>query len=592
MNFNRLNQVDTLKGILKIMSPRDRISLLGMALVQISLAFLDLAVVLFVGVLTLIAAQEFGVANENAIANGILSFLSLSSNTPREQIILLGIFSVTFLITKTVLSIFFTKRIFFFLADKSASVSIDLTSKLINKPILFIQSLRNQELVFLLTKGVDFLIIQALGSLLILFADISVLIVLGLTLFYVDFTAAIGTLAIFGIVGLILHLSMGSKASKLGQLNSHLTILGNEKILEMIHVYRDLYVRAKRDSYVAKIEKIRIQGALTTAELNFLPYLSKNIIESTIVIGAILVGSLQMLFSDVSDALLTISLFIMAGSRIAPSVLRIQQAFFQMRASISQGQKSLDLIYLLKDSAGASIEPQDFENERELFSPSIEITAMNFGYPDTDVQIFQDLNLKIEPLSSIAIIGKSGAGKTTLVDLLLGILKPTSGLVRINGLDPEQAISLWPGVISYVPQETVIINGTIRENLGLGFDVTNFDDQFFMRILRIAQMEKYVLSLPNGLDEIIGEQGLGLSGGQKQRLGIARALFTNPKILVLDEATSSLDGETEELFAFAVESLKPLMTLIIVAHQEKTIRIADIILKVEDSGISVIKSTE
>jgi ABC-type multidrug transport system fused ATPase/permease subunit len=591
MNFKGLRQANTLMGILKIMPPRDRISLLGMALVQMSLAFLDLAVVLFVGVLTLVAAQEFGVANENAIANDILSVLSLSSNSPREQIILLGIFSVTFLMTKTVLSIYFTKRTFYFLADKSASVSIDLTSKLISRPILFIQSLRNQELVFLLTKGVDFLIIQALGALLILFADISVLFVLGLTLFFVDFSAAIGTLTIFGIVGLILHLSMGSKASKLGKLNSHLTILGNEKILEMIHIYRDLYVRGKRGSYVAKIKKIRIQGALTTAELNFLPYLSKNIIESTIVIGAILVGSLQLLSSDVSDALLTISLFIMAGSRIAPSVLRIQQAVFQMRASISQGQKSLDLIELLKDSAGESIETQDYENDRDLFSPSIEINALHFGYPDTDVQIFQDLNLKIEPLSSIAIIGKSGAGKTTLVDLLLGILKPTSGIVKINGLDPEQAISLWPGLISYVPQETVIVNGTIRENLGLGFDVKNFDDQFFMRILRIAQMEEYVLSLPDGLDEIIGEQGLGLSGGQKQRLGIARALFTNPKILVLDEATSSLDGETEELFAFAIESLKPLMTLIIVAHQEKTIRIADIILKVEDSGITVIESS-
>ena len=589
MKLNRILQIDALKSIFKILTPRDRFLLFLMALVQASLAFLDLAVVLFVGVLSLVAAQEFGIASENSLANRVIKVLSLSENTPREQIVLLGIYSIAFLLTKSALSIYFTKKIFYFLAEKSAAVSIDLTAKLISKPILFIQSFRNQELVFSLTKGIDFLIIQVIGTLLILFADISVLVVLGATLFIVDFSAAIGTLAIFGTVGLLLHFFMGSKASGLGQQNSHLTILGNEKLLEMIRVYRELYVSGKRVSYVAKIEKIRRNGALTTAELNFLPYVSKNVIESMIVIGAILVGSLQLLFSNVNDALLTISLFIMAGSRIAPSVLRIQQAVFQMRASISQVQKILYLVKLLEISAEQSLKPHIFMNEHELFIPKIEIKEMHFGYPSADALIFQDLNLEIEPLSAI---GKSGAGKTTLIDLFLGILKPSSGEVLINGLDPEQAISSWPGLIGYVPQETVIVNGTVRENLALGFDVKNFEDQFFMRILRTAQLEEFVYSLPNGLDEIIGEQGLGLSGGQKQRLGIARALFTNPKILVLDEATSSLDGETEENFASAIELLKPLMTLIIVAHQEKTIQIADIILKVEDSGITVVGTSE
>jgi len=173
------------------------------------------------------------------------------------------------------------------------------------------------------------------------------------------------------------------------------------------------------------------------------------------------------------------------------------------------------------------------------------------------------------------LVGPTGAGKTSAADVLLGVLNPDSGSVTISGVSPAEAVLKWPGAISYVPQDVVIANGTIKQNVCLGFNPDLVPESYVWDALAAAQLVEFVRSLPNGLNSEVGERGTKISGGQRQRLGIARALFTQPKLLVLDEATSALDGETEAAITSAIQNLKGKVTVIVIAHRLSTVRDAD-----------------
>jgi ABC-type multidrug transport system fused ATPase/permease subunit len=186
---------------------------------------------------------------------------------------------------------------------------------------------------------------------------------------------------------------------------------------------------------------------------------------------------------------------------------------------------------------------------------------------------------------SVAIVGSSGAGKTTLVDLLLGVIEPDSGTIGISGLTPKLVVSKWPGAIAYVPQDVAISNGTVRENVALGFPARVATDELVWGAIDLAQLRTFVSELQSGLDSQVGERGARISGGQRQRLGIARALFTKPKLLVLDEATSSLDGQTEADISDAIQGLKGSVTIVMIAHRLSTVRNADLVIYLHEGKI-------
>ena len=190
----------------------------------------------------------------------------------------------------------------------------------------------------------------------------------------------------------------------------------------------------------------------------------------------------------------------------------------------------------------------------------------------------ENISLKIPEGKAVAIVGSSGAGKTTAIDVILGVLNPDEGSVLISGLPPLMAFAKWPGAVSYVPQDVVISAGTIRENVALGYPLEEAVDELVMSALKIAQLDKFVEEQPLGLETQVGERGTKLSGGQRQRLGIARAMFTKPRLLVLDEATSSLDSETEVGISGAIHALRGSTTVVLIAHRLSTVRNADLVV--------------
>jgi ABC-type bacteriocin/lantibiotic exporter with double-glycine peptidase domain len=220
-------------------------------------------------------------------------------------------------------------------------------------------------------------------------------------------------------------------------------------------------------------------------------------------------------------------------------------------------------------------EAREGGNSRRSFHGNISLEKIEYRYPNSEIDALIDISLEIQEGELIAIVGPSGAGKSTLADVILGLLPVASGRVTISGLAPDEVIRRWPGIFGYVPQDVLITNGTVRENVALGFDPNEFPDKQIWDVLQVTSLEETVAELPKKLDTRLGDRGGFISGGQRQRLGIARALFTKPGIIVLDEATSALDGETEADISNAISALKGKVTVLLIAHRLSTVRNAD-----------------
>jgi ATP-binding cassette, subfamily B, bacterial PglK len=378
---------------------------------------------------------------------------------------------------------------------------------------------------------------------------------------------------------------MNVRAQKLGYLLSELSILSNQKILEVLESYRESVVGNRRNYYSREIRKLRLNLADVMAEMQFMPNISKYVIESGIVVGAILVAGVQFALLDARQAVATLSVFLASGTRIAPAVMRLQQNLIQIKSGIGSARPTLLLIESL-ENVQESIDVVDSVNvAHHGFIPKVGVENVSLSYPGMSELALDKINFDLLEGESLAIVGPSGAGKTSIVDVILGVLTPTSGDISISDSLPLEAISKWPGAIAYVPQDVKVINGTIRENVSLGYPVDLALDNLVWDALNLAQLKDFVEALPRGLDTSVGERGAKISGGQRQRLGIARAMFTKPKLLVLDEATSSLDGLTEADISDAIQALHGSVTIVMIAHRLSTVRNSDQVIYMDKGKI-------
>lgn len=574
---------------IRILSIRDRRKVFAATILQVLLSGLDLLGVLAIGLLGTLSLTNQNSESSILPVQSTLKLLGISNFDYHSQLIIIGGFAIALLVGRTLLSIVFTRRIMFFLGRRGAKLSTELVARLLSRPILEVQSRTIQETLFAVTRGVEFITYQILATSVVLISDLALLIVMSIGLFAIDPATAIGTISMFSLVGFFLYRYMHVRAGTLGLKSSLQNIESNEKIVEVFGSFRESVVRNRRDYYAREIGGTRYQVAETASEYNFLPFVSKYVIETAVILGAVLIGGIQFLISDASNAIPTLGIFLAAGSRIAPAVLRVQQGSITIKGAIGQAAPTLDLI----DSLGSEPIVQNMNDalntQHEGFNSKVALQQVNFTYPNSVDRAITDVSFTIVPGAFVAFVGLSGAGKTTIIDVLLGVLIPDEGSVLISGLPPLHAVSKWPGAVAYVPQDVVIAAGTIRENVSLGYPREFATNHLVLEALRIAQLEKFVNELPLGIDTEVGERGTKLSGGQRQRLGIARAMFTRPQLLVLDEATSSLDGETEASISESIHELRGSTTVIMIAHRLSTVKNADLIIymgqgKVEAMG--------
>jgi ABC-type multidrug transport system fused ATPase/permease subunit len=538
--------------------------------------------VALIGVLGAIAVSGVESQKPGGRITQLMELLNLSGQTLQFQATALGLSAATLLIGRSLLSVYFSRKIMKFLSRRGAQVTTNLISRLLRQDLLFIQEKTSQMYLYSVTSGVSTIVLGVLGTLINLVSDLALMLVMGLGLFVVDPTIAFGTLILFGAIVIMLYRFLHVRIKELGILDSTLSVSANEKIVEVLSSYRESVVRNSRDFYSNRISGIKFRHADVLAELSFMPSISKYFIEASVVIGALFVGGLQFANHDAVHAVATISVFMAAGTRIAPALLRVQQGALQIKGSLGSAKPTLELFEKLNIEYSTPVQSEvDFIHTG--FVPEVNVRNLSFSYPGNSKPALIGINLDIKNGETVAIVGPSGSGKTTLVDVILGILEPATGSVSINNESPLITISKYPGGLAYVPQDVAVFDGSVRSNISTGFEEELATDEAIWNCLEIANLDEVIKKLPNTIDAQVGERGARLSGGQRQRLGIARAMFTNPKLLVLDEATSALDGLTEAAISEQVSKLKGKTTVILIAHRLSTARTADKVVYI-DSG--------
>ncbi len=573
-----------LKRAFRLLDKRDRRKLLLVTLVQVLFGFLDLLGVAVIGMVTAIAIRGIKSQGPGDKVSSILDFLGIEDFSLRSQVVFLGIAAVLILSSKTVFSVVFLRKTLFYLSRKSASISSDLISKLLAQPLSFISLESQQQRLFSVTTGVSNLTVGVLSNIVLIVSDISLLLVLLLGLFVVDPVVCISTLIVFGSVGVILYLLLHSRAARFGLENAKVSIYSSQKMIEAFSSYRELSARGGREFYANQISRQRYQLATFDAELKFLPNISKYVTELTVVIGITGIAAFQFSRSDNNHAIAVLSVFIAASTRIAPAVMRLQQSAITVKSYLASSKPTLDLADDLLQTEKLSRNENHVSIEHHGFTPQIEIKKLSFRYNSENDKVINNLNLIINPGSFTAFVGPSGGGKSTLIDLMLGVCLPDEGVIQISQRLPREALRTWPGAVGYVPQNVFVSNASIRENICLGFNPSEINDELVWNALEQAELSDFVRELDGQLDFLISDNGSNLSGGQSQRLGIARALVTKPKLLILDEATSALDADTEKRISNSISNLIGETTIVVVAHRLSTVRFADKIYYI-DQGV-------
>ena len=571
---SKLQQSIVLRS-LRVIPSENRKKVVLATILQVGLAVLDLVGVAAIGILGALSVTGIQSQQPGDRILRVLELLQIDSFTFQTQVAVLGLSACVIFIFRTVLSIIITRKVLFFLSRQGAQIAARLLNQLLGQSLLQIQSRSTQETVYALTTGVSAITLGVVATSVALIADTSLLIILLAALFAVDYIMAITSVVFFGLMGYFLYRTMSVKAQELGVINSKLSVVNNEKVIEVLDSYREAVVRNTRQFYVKEISRYRFKLADVLAEMQFMPSVSKYVIESGMVVGAVLIAGAQFVIYDAPTAVATLSVFLAAGTRLGPAILRLQQNLIQIKGATGSARPTLLLADSLPTSSSLSDFQMQLDREHANFVAEVEMSKISFTYPGQETPTLRAINLKVNRGESVAIVGPSGSGKTTLVDVLLGLLNPDEGEVTISKISPRRAIENWSGAVAYVPQNVAIMNGTIRENVTLGYPVGPEVDEFVHEALRLAQLSDLIKEMPAGLDTNVGERGAKLSGGQRQRLGIARALFTNPQLLVLDEATSSLDGQTESEISEAINSLHGQVTVVLIAHRLSTVRMAD-----------------
>lgn len=575
---------------LKLLVRKDKLKVFGLASVQIVLSVLDLIGILLVGVISLLATNNELVTANTGSVHFVLNSLGLQKYSVASVIQILGIISVLMLTMRTLFSVLVAKKTFSFLAKKSETISENLAKNVFSQDILTLRKVSSQELAYAITTGVEKATVGIIGTSVNLMADFAVVMILFAGLSFVNLPIAISVALYFSIIGFSIHRKSSKRARAISSQMTSLNILCSEKIVDAISNFRDLVVRNNQNYYLDIVRENRRLASNFNGQMAFVPYVGKYIIESSIVIGSFLLSLVLFQIANPEDAIATLSVFLVASYRIAPSVLRLQQGLLQIAYCSGLSKVTLVLHEQLTKNQEtlATLESISPGNESE-FIPAIQLKNLDFSYggEGVDDNNFRILipNLHIEPGEFVAVVGPSGAGKSTLVDIILGLIPVTAGSILISGKPPLEVYRRYPGLVGYVPQDVVIINGTLAENIRLGFPRSKDSELELNAAISKSRLETLVSTLVLGTETDVGEWGQYLSGGQRQRLGLARSFYTKPKLLVLDEATSSLDAETENLLVSDILNLRGKSTLVVIAHRLATVRFADKVIYMEDGKV-------
>jgi ABC-type multidrug transport system fused ATPase/permease subunit len=375
-----------------------------------------------------------------------------------------------------------------------------------------------------------------------------------------------------GLLGAILFFWVTKRAREAGRVNLTYTLRTSRLITEMIGALKEVTLRGKSDEVADVVRSNRVHSTRARSNIQFLGQVPRYVLESGIVGGFVLVGIAGYTTGGVTQAITAVALFGLAGFRMAPSIVRFQAVVSQVTASTPHVSTVLGEIRRSENAVKYRLGREALEMPTTRMALSFE--NVSFRYSADQGDAISNVSFSIPFGSTVALVGSSGAGKSTVVDLILGLIEPTSGQLAIDDIDLTKLTRAWRAQVGYVPQDVALFDSSIAQNVALTWS-KDFDEDRVRSALKQAQLLNIVEKREGGIHGTVGERGLTLSGGQRQRLGIARALYADPLVLVMDEATSALDTATEASVTEAIKSLHGSKTVITVAHRLSTVQHAD-----------------
>ncbi len=551
------------------------------SLIQVCLNTLDLVGVALLGVIG--ALSVAGVSSRTSPGlEQMLQKLQLANFSFVQQVVILGVISSTLFVLKAIISIRILRRINVFLSNQAGILAEKVIGNLLHQPLTFLNSNSVQKNLYTSTIGIEKLLVGILGAFLGVIADGFLLILLLITIAIVDPLLALVTLIFFGSVIFYLYLTLNKKARLLGNRQATLSIDNNQLIVKAFSTYRETLVGSRTRFYADLIGKQTKQVSFNASELTSMPNISKYVLETSIVVGSLIISAIQFSLYDSIKAVGILSIYLAASSRIVPAMLRLQQGFLSVQSSAALAESTFILLEkLIKTDNLGKIQKDSVSD----FVPSIKINKVSMQYGTDMPFVLKDINLEIKPGEFIGIVGESGTGKSTLVDLILGVEEPKTGNIKISGVSPREAFQMWPGQVGYVPQDVFIFEGTLAENVLLGYDKSDFSDEDVLQALTAAHLSIPGVNEQELLSTLVSDRGSNLSGGQRQRIGIARALLMNPKLLVLDESTSALDPRTEEEIVRTLLDIKGKCTILFISHKRSLFAKASRTIELIDGNI-------
>jgi len=388
---------------------------------------------------------------------------------------------------------------------------------------------------------------------------------------------------VLGACLLILTWITRLRASLHGRTSANMRTIRIKAVQEALSGFKEIKVLGREAAFLGIFRRYTDTFVKANTQSYLLGQLSRPVLEVVVFGGIVLVIVLALMQDRGNGSLFgVLGLFAAAAFRILPGINRLTFNYHQFKSSTAMVDALAKDWF---DPRMPSHLPADLP-DRMRFTDSIDVRGVSFAFAGSDAPVLSDISLSIRRGEAIGLVGPSGAGKSTLVDVLLGLLVPQSGAVTVDGHDITGDPRPWRRLIGYVPQSIALIDDSLRNNIAFGIDPAGIDDRRIGAVLRMAQLEAFAATLPEGLNTRLGEDGVRLSGGQRQRIGVARALYHDPEVLILDEATSSLDNESERAMTAAIEALRGEKTMLIIAHRLSTVKRCDRLVFLKDGRIA------
>ncbi len=579
----------SIRASLALLSRRERATYYFLIACKVLSSLLDLLGIASIGVLV-------GLASTTLASERSLVVLGLTFPTPTSGMIVgLAVVVLGLFIAKGVLAILLSRRLSRFLAHLDGVNAQRITDSFLNGDLNDLQKHTREGLNWTVLESTTSAFSSTLLNFATVISETSLLIFIGAMFFFVNPIATAFTLAYFALLIGLMEAIIGRMSARAGRNYSQGVQRTAGSLNDIQNTFREISVLQRQAYFSDRVAQERTRVADGFGMMKLLQTMPRYIVETALMVGVVGFVGWQFLSGGLQDGGAIIGIFLAGGVRIMGSALPLQNALASLKNQVGQSRQAQDILKTLADSrhdgqdspVGHAVVGEDATLSSPPSSSALEVSLekVNFSYPGSNTPTLRNVSLVVKPGQHVAIIGPSGAGKTTLVDLILGLLPVESGSIFLDGVPPRVLSQARPGIISYVPQRPGIVAGTIAENIALGVAPHDIDFDRINEVVSMAFLDDFVKGASEGVNSPVGAQLSALSGGQIQRLGLARALYPRPKLLILDEATSALDAGSESVVAQSLKDLGADVTVIVVAHRLSTVQHSDTVFLLDAGEI-------